>query len=159
MKLIEKHIIRNNHKYYEDLRDLCHKSKNLYNAALYTIRQYYFEYKDDPNVKYKYLSYYTMCNKFKDEKNVDFYAICSNAAQATLKIVDQNFKSFFSLHKLKQQGLYTEDVKLPKYLKKDGYFPFIINTINCNKKQKLNNILQIPNTDIKIYTDKANIAK
>lgn len=35
MKLIEKYIIRETHKYYEDLKDLCHKSKNLYNAGLY----------------------------------------------------------------------------------------------------------------------------
>ena len=37
---------------------MLHLSKNLYNAALYNVRQYYFKVKDDTTVKYKYLNYY-----------------------------------------------------------------------------------------------------
>ena len=159
MKLIEKHIIRPNHKHYADLKDLCHKSKNLYNAGLYMVRQYYFSVKDDPNVKFKYLNYYAVYRKMKEEHNVDFYALCSNAAQCTLKVLEQNFASFFALLKKKQAGFYTEDVKIPGYLKKDGYFPLIVNTPNLNKALRNAGILKIPNTNIEIYSDKASIAK
>lgn len=159
MKLIEKHIIRPNHKHYADLKDLCHKSKNLYNAGLYMVRQYYFSVKDDPNVKFKYLNYYAVYRQMNDEHNPDFYAICSNAAQNTLRVVDQNFASFFTLLKKKQAGLYTEDVKIPKYLNKDGYFPIIINAVNLPKKLRDSGILRIPNTDIQLHSDKASSAK
>ena len=46
MKLVEKHIIKSSHMYYKDLKDLCIKSKNLYNTALYVIRQHYFNRKN-----------------------------------------------------------------------------------------------------------------
>ena len=34
-------------KYFETLRLLCHLSKNLYNEALYSVRQYYFTERSD----------------------------------------------------------------------------------------------------------------
>lgn len=123
------------------------------------IRQYFFDVKDDPDIKYKYLNYYAVYEKMVNEHNVDFYALCSNAAQNTLRVLDKNFASFFKLLCLKQTGQYTENVSIPKYLKKDGYFPIIINCINLNKKLIQEGILQIPNTEIQIKTSIANIAK
>jgi putative transposase len=41
---VEKHEININHEYYKECDDLCFRSKNLYNATLYTIRQNYFNY-------------------------------------------------------------------------------------------------------------------
>jgi len=58
MKLVQKHIITPNNEFYKDLMDMMHRSKNLYNTALYNVRQYYFKSKDDTTVKYKYLNYY-----------------------------------------------------------------------------------------------------
>lgn len=51
---VEKHEININHKYYKECDDLCFRSKNLYNTALYTIRQNYFNYikaKTDDSIK------------------------------------------------------------------------------------------------------------
>lgn len=84
----------------------------------------------------------------KKEHNVDFYALCSNAAQNTLKQVEIAFKSFFALLKLKQKGQYTADVHLPKYLKKDGYYQVTLNCTNLNRQKRKEGILQIPNTNI-----------
>ena len=42
MILVEKHIINNNHKFFNECDELSFKSKNLYNQALYNIRQHYF---------------------------------------------------------------------------------------------------------------------
>ena len=50
MYLIEKHIINKNHSFYNECDSLCFKSKNLYNQALYNVRQYFFE-------NNKYLNY------------------------------------------------------------------------------------------------------
>ena len=42
MHLTETHQIRPNHKLYSICDELCFKSKNLYNAALFEFRQSYF---------------------------------------------------------------------------------------------------------------------
>jgi len=50
-----------------------------------------------------------------------------NAAQLVLKQVDKAYISFFKLLKLKQQGLYEEDVDIPGYKKKNGYNVLVFN--------------------------------
>lgn len=45
MILVEKHIINENHSYFNECDILCFKSKNIYNQGLYNVRQYYFENK------------------------------------------------------------------------------------------------------------------
>ena len=57
MNLVERHIIKRNNIHYKELRKLLHLSKNLYNATLYEIRQYYFQNK-------KYLPYIDINRKF-----------------------------------------------------------------------------------------------
>ena len=51
MKLVQEHIIKSNHQDYKSLMDLCHPSKNLYNAGLYNIRQHFFNSKNDEDHK------------------------------------------------------------------------------------------------------------
>ena len=50
MRLVEQHIIKRSSVYYNELQDLLHKCKNLYNKGLYVVRQYYFQYNDDNTV-------------------------------------------------------------------------------------------------------------
>ena len=45
MNLTEKEIIYPTDERFDLIKELCHLSKNLYNAALYDVRQYYFETK------------------------------------------------------------------------------------------------------------------
>lgn len=37
MRLVEQHIIKRNSMYYNELQDLLHKCKNLYNKGLYLL--------------------------------------------------------------------------------------------------------------------------
>ena len=53
MQLTQQIILNNKHRWYSMLDELCFKSKNLYNYALYQTRQYY------KNTN-KYLSYYEL---------------------------------------------------------------------------------------------------
>lgn len=46
MYLIEKHIINSSHSFYKECDELCFKSKNIYNQALYNVRKYYFDNKN-----------------------------------------------------------------------------------------------------------------
>lgn len=103
---------------YIALSELCKLSKNLYNSTLYAIRQYYFTEK-------KYLRYESAYHVCKENEN--YKLLNTDIAQQTMKVVDRNFKSFFSLISKAREGNYKfSDVRLPHYLPKDGYFMLII---------------------------------
>ena len=42
LTLSERHVISEDHPLFEECAYLCHLSKNLYNATLYTQRQWFF---------------------------------------------------------------------------------------------------------------------
>lgn len=81
MRLVEQHTIKPSSVYYNELYDLLHKCKNLYNKGLYVVRQHYFQYKDDNTVKYKYLNYYSLEKKLRTENDVDYRALPAPVAQ------------------------------------------------------------------------------
>ena len=147
MKLTDIQIIKEDNQYYEDLLDLMHKSKNLYNAALYTVRQHYLDPHDNNK---KYLNYYDIREMFTggEHKHPDFYALPSVIAQQVLMQLDRNFKSFYTLLKKKKEGKYNKHVSIPDYLDKDGYNLIIINTGILRKDYKKDGTLIIPTTNI-----------
>ena len=103
---------------YKTLRTLCRLSKNLFNEALYSVRQYYF-------AEHKYLRYESNYHVCKDSEN--YQALGTEIAQQTLKVVDRCFKSFFALISKAKFGSYQFNIiNLPHYLKKDGWFSLII---------------------------------
>ena len=111
MVLVEKHIIKPKHKYYDEIDNLCWLSKNLYNSTLYNVRQYYFENK-------KLLKYQIINKMYVDTNDKDYRALPAKVAKYTQMLVEHNFKSFFGLLKLKGKGKYDKPVKIPKYLDK-----------------------------------------
>ena len=113
MVLVEKHIIKPKHQYYDEIDHLCWLSKNLYNATLYSIRQYYFANK-------QFLNYHAVNKLFVSGNQPDYRALPAKVAKHTQMLVDRNFKSFFALLELKAQGKYNKPIKIPHYLKKTG---------------------------------------
>ncbi|WP_244445058.1 RNA-guided endonuclease InsQ/TnpB family protein [Oceanobacillus jeddahense] len=89
---------------YLALRKLYHLSKNMYNVGLYSVRQHFFKTKE-------YLNYH-LC-----KQNENYQLMGSAAAQQTLKKVEENFKSFFGLQKMKERK-----ANIPRYIAKDGFF-------------------------------------
>ena len=141
MILTERHIIKKTNPLYSELDNLCFLSKNLYNSALYTVRQYYFENK-------KYLSWVNINNNFVKDKQVDYYALPCKVSQQTLKMVDQNMKSFFNAIKAKKSK-----AKLPKYLDKvKGRFLVTYTNQAIGKKALQNGYIELSKTNIKIKT-------
>ena len=100
---------------YQILRELCHIAKNLFNQALYNVRQFYFD-------KGKYLNYYDNYSFLKSSDN--YKQLNSNMAQQILKEVDGAFKSFFAL--LKKEGYDKKKCRIPHYLPKDGFTTLVI---------------------------------
>ena len=92
---------------YDTLLELCRYAKNLYNEALYNVRQYYFN-------ESGYLSYEKNYHLLKNSDN--YKMLNSNMAQQILKEVDGSFQSFFGLLRLAKKGRYSyRDIKLPQY--------------------------------------------
>lgn len=111
MILVEKHIYKPTHVYYDELDNLCFLSKNLYNATLYDVRNHFFktgEYKNYNKVNYE----------FAHNNQPDYRALPAKVSKHIQRLVDKNFKSFFSLLKKKSQCKYKNKVHIPKYLDK-----------------------------------------
>ena len=109
---------------YLSLRELSHIAKNLYNQAVYNIRQYYFQ-------ENKYLNYQKNNSLLKSSEN--YKTLNSNMSQQILKEVDGSFKSFFSLLKKKNKGMYNAKVKLPSYLPKNSFTTLVIGFVRLNE--------------------------
>ena len=115
----EQIIIRKSHPKFKIIDQQCFHSKNLYNEANYVIRQKFIEIGE-------YISYKDMNFEFKTHEN---YKLCfSQPANCTLRLLDKNWKSYFRSIKdwKRHPEKYLGMPKLPKYLKKDGRFPWMI---------------------------------
>ena len=144
MLLVEKHIIKPHHKYYDELDHLCLLSKNLYNSTLYTVRQYYFANK-------QFLSYQAVNKLFVSSNQPDYRALPTRVSQHTQMLVDYNFRSFFALLKLKAKGKYDKSVKIPKYLnKKSGRQ--VVHYEKGALSFKAKGFIKLSKTNIKIKT-------
>ncbi len=115
----EQIIIRNSHPKFNIIDQQCFHSKNLYNEANYVIRQ---EFINNGN----YINYYDMNFEFKTHEN--YKLTFSQPANCTLRVLDKNWKSYFKAIKdwKEHPEKYLGMPKLPKYLKKDGRFLWMI---------------------------------
>ena len=152
MILVEQHIIKKTNSAYNELDQLCFLSKNLYNSAVYTIRQHYFNTK-------KYLNKFQLINEFTQNKQQDYIKLPRKVSQRVIYQVDNVFKSFFKLLKKKQNGQYNKPIKLPYYKNKlngRNYLEFTKQAISYkNLKQGI--ISFGKNINFTLNTDKTNI--
>ena len=111
IKLVRQIIYKRNDLEYNEMDELCFKSKNLYNATLYAVRQSFIKNNE-------YLNYNRINKIFTEENNPDYRALPAKVAKCTQMLVDFAMKSFFALIKKKKKGEYDRKVKLPKYLDK-----------------------------------------
>ena len=148
MILTEQHIIKKSDSRYNELDNLLFLSKNLYNAGLYTTRQYFFENK-------KFLNYQSLTSIMIKDNNIDYRRLPAKVSQQTLKLVEQNFKSFFNHLKVKKKnGI----IKIPGYLKKNNG-KFIVTYTNqaISKVELKNNIIKLSKVNATFKTFKTNI--
>lgn len=143
MQLVEQHIIKKNDSRYKILDEVCFKSKNLYNAALYEIRQHFFNTK-------QFLNWFSVDKLFKERHQDDYYSLPCKVSQQTLKLLNENFKSFFSLLKKKN---YNKKKSIPKYLDKaKGRFVAVYTNQAFSKKEIRRGVIHLSGTDFKIKT-------
>ena len=89
MYLTQSNVIRGLSKQeYTMLREMCQYSNNLYNVAVYTIRQHYFDTQ-------QFLRYEKNCHVCKENEN--YRLLQAGVSQQILKVADRSFRSFFRL--------------------------------------------------------------
>lgn len=143
MQLVEKHIIKRNHRLYNTCDKLCFASKNIYNKNLYLIRQEYEQTK----------TYNVFNDSYSYMKDVDcFKQLPPKVAQATLRSVHSICKSFFAL--LKSDKVQNKNVRFPHYLKKDtGRYITTFNNQTISKKVfNKSHKIKLAKCDIEFYT-------
>ena len=146
MNLTETHQIRPNHKLYSICDELCFKSKNLYNAALFEFRQSFFDKELDT------LTWQNINRIFNQSNQFDYRELPSKVSNTVLKKLGNNISSFWSLVK---KSDYDKKVRLPKYLHKtDGRFIVEFNKQTFSNKRDENNNLIIckSSLDLRIPT-------
>jgi putative transposase len=86
---------------FERLKELTSHAKNLYNQTLWTLREAY-------DATGLYFSFFQMDKAMKQVPNlqgqINYQLLKAKVAQQTLRKLDKNFKSFFSLHQRFKQN-------------------------------------------------------
>lgn len=118
---VEKHQIKSG-EYLRMFFEYCHESKNLYNQANYLIRQEFVN-------NGKWLRYSDIDKLVKKNKEYpDYRKLPAKVSQQTLRQLDSNWNAFFKSIKdwSRNPEKYSGKPELPKYKKKDGYFPLYL---------------------------------
>ena len=130
MQLVEQHVIERNDPRSAIIDEAAFKSKNLYNAALYEIRQSFIHEK-------KYLNYHEVQRRMQSHEA--YKALPAKVSQQILMVLDRNWKSFFEA-----QTAYSKDPskffgrpKLPNYKHKTDGRNILVYTIQAISKKGL----------------------
>lgn len=108
MQLVEQHVIDRHDPRYAVIDEAAFKSKNLYNAANYEIRQVFF-------FERRYMNHFELDKRLQSH---DAYrALPAKVAQQVLRQLDQCWQAFFAAHKAYRQdpSKFLGKPKIPKY--------------------------------------------
>ncbi len=146
MQLTERHIIKSTEHRFAEIDQLAFKSKNLYNAANYVIRQ---------NLIYGwgYVNYNEMNRLMKFHEA--YKALPAKVSQQILMVLDKNWKSFFEATKTYKADFskFTGRPKLPKYKDKLKGRNLLVYTIQAiSSKQLRSGIIKLSGTELSIKT-------
>ena len=146
MQLTERHIIKSTEHRFAEIDELAFKSKNLYNAANYVIRQSFV-------YGWGYINYNEMNRLMKSHQA--YKAMPAKVSQQILMVLDKNWKSFFEAVKAYKidSSKFTGRPKLPKYKDKTKGRNILVYTIQAiSSKQLKKGIIKLSGTQISIKT-------
>jgi transposase, IS605 orfB family len=107
---VERHIIKRTDKNYSNIKDICHKCKNLYNYTNYILRQRFFKQEGLYNE-------FELSSILTKENQDDYRALPAQTSQQVIKLVYKNWKSYFQAIKSykKDKSRFLGCPKPPKY--------------------------------------------
>jgi putative transposase len=129
MQLVEQHCIRKSDPRYAIIDAAAFKSKNLYNAALYELRQAFIH-------EGKYLNYTAMDKRM--QASDAYKALPAKVAQKVLDQLDQAWQSFFEARAAYNEdpSKFTGRPKLPKYKHKTEGRNILVYTVQAISRGK-----------------------
>lgn len=133
MRIIKQNL-KLNKEQFSKLKNLTKHSNSLYNCSLYVCKQYY-------KATGKYIGLSLLDKEM--QSNIHYKEIPSFNAQQIIRLVDKNYRSFFSLLKKKLSGQYSSDASEPKFRKSGDMFILIFD----------NTRVYIKNGILKLYKD------
>jgi putative transposase len=149
MFLVETHIISKTHPYFKEIDFLAYLSKNLWNTALYHIKQHY---KSTGN----HIFYKDLQRILQNNKNTNYYDLPAKVSQQILIQLDKSYKSFFKAMKVKEQ---LASIPLPPRYKDKKYgrnkLTYTIQSISSDALEY--GIVHLSQTNIYIETKQTNI--
>jgi putative transposase len=127
MQLAEQHVIDRKDPRYAVIDEAAFKSKNLYNAALYEIRQAFIHQR-------VYLPYEEMDKRMQHHEA--YKALPAKVSQQILMLLDKNWTAFFEARKAYEEdpSKFTGRPKLPKYKHKTEGRNILIYTVQALSK-------------------------
>ncbi len=130
MQLVEQHCIDKQDSRYAVIDEAAFKSKNLYNAANYEIRQAFIH-------EGKYLTYTEMQRRMQSHEA--YKALPAKVSQQILMVLDKNWKSFFEAREAYKEdpSKFTGHPKLPKYKHKTEGRNILVYTVQALSKGSL----------------------
>ena len=154
LKRVERHIVTKTDKNYEAIKEICHKSKNLYNYANYILRKSFFETNKLPNE-------YDLVKILTAQNQNDYRSLPAQTAQKTIKLLFKNWKSFFRAVKAYQQDKFKfkERPRIPKFKPRSNQGFYMTVFTNQQIKSK-NNLINFPKfSNLKPITTKVSSIK
>ncbi len=146
MQLAERHIIKSTENRFVEIDGLAFKSKNLYNAANYVIRQSFV-------YGWGYINYNEMNRLMKSHQA--YKALPAKVSQQILMRLDKNWQGFFEAIKAykNEPTKFSDRPKTPKYKDKVKGRNILIYTIQAiSSKQLKKGIIKLSGTNILIKT-------
>ena len=130
MQLVEQHVIGRRDPRYAVIDTAAFASKNLYNAALYVIRQSYI-------FERSYLSYTEMDKRMQEHEA--YKTLPAKVSQQVLKQLDKAWQSFFEARKAYQQdpSTFLACPGLPRYKHKTKGRNLLVYTEQAVSKKAL----------------------
>ena len=141
----------------QELINEARLSNNLYNQALYILRQAFI---DEEKIPSKFDLHKILLHKeYECEEYDNIHKMVSSNAQIICQLVAQNFKSFLMALRAfkKNKSNFTGVPKIPGYNKKDQEFMLIIGAQQCTTKEGMMRFPKKLNLD-KIYVGDLDIA-
>lgn len=152
MYLTETHNINKSNPLYAEVDSLCFDSKNLYNKALYIVRQEFINSSKTSGTT-NYINYNAIKRIMIDTNDVDYRKLPAKVSNLTLMKLDKNWLSFFKSIKDwgKNKHKYKGKPSLPNYLYKTKGRYLVEYELGAISKKKLKDgIIKLSGTNIEI---------
>ena len=153
MHLVEQHVIQRADSRFAAIDQAAFAAKNLYNAALYLVRQSFI-------FEGRYLGYEAVYHQMKRQEA--YRALPTKVAQQVLRLLDKNWQSYFAAYLAYQEASFKfkKPPKLPHYKHKtDGRYTLVYTIQALSRPGLKRGLIQPSRLPITVQTKQTRIAQ